>query len=237
MSFTADLSVTHADFFEAFWAHPFLQSLIDATASRDAVVHYVSQDAGYLQGFLRCYGLGQAKAPDTQWAAFFLEGARVMLEEEPDAHRALVEHFGVAYEQCSSPRLAPTAQAYVNHMELAGHDTLGVLMAALLPCQWTYTWAALRAQRERTIGQDHPFRGWFDFYTSEACQDLVSDYRRRTDELAAAAGPLERARMARAFADSLYYEVAFWQMAATGETWERLPARVLDADHAPSPHR
>ncbi|SDB84608.1 thiaminase (transcriptional activator TenA) [Raineyella antarctica] len=230
MSFTAELRDIHADLFEAFWAHPFFQGLLDGTATRDAVVHYVGQDVGYLQAFLRCYGLGQAMAPTPDWTAFFMDGARIMLEEEPDAHRALVEHFGVDYEACQESRLAPTAKAYANHMELAGHDTLGVLMAALLPCQWTYTWAALRAEREQAPGADHPFRAWFDFYTSEECQQLVVDYRRRTDALAAAAGTAERQRMAEAFADSLYYEVAFWQMAATGETWDRLPARVLGTE-------
>lgn len=230
MSFTAELHDAHADLFEAFWAHPFFQSLLDGTASKDAVVHYVGQDVAYLRAFLRCYGLGQAKAPSTDWTEFFLEGARVMLHEEPDAHRALVEHFGVDYEACQAARLAPSAQAYANHMELAGHDTLGVLMAALLPCQWSYTWAALRALRERPPATDHPFRSWFDFYASEGVQELLSEYRRRIDLLAERAGAAERRRMAQAFADSLYHEVAFWQMASTGETWERLPARVLGTD-------
>lgn len=229
MSFTAELRETHSDLFEAFWAHPFFQSLLDATASRDAVVHYVSQDVQYLQAFLRCYGLGIARARTADWTAFFLDGARVMLEEEPDAHRALVEHFGVDYADCQAARLAPTAQAYADHMELSGHDSLGVLMAALLPCQWTYTWAALRAYREQAPGPDHPFQAWFAFYASRECQDLVTEYRERLDALAAEAGTAERQRMTRAFADSLYYEVAFWQMAATGETWERLPSRVLGA--------
>ena len=230
MSFTAELRDSRADLFEAFWAHPFFQGLLDGTATRDAVVHYVSQDVGYLRAFLRCYGLGQAKAPTPDWTTFFLEGARVMLEEEPDAHRSLVAHFGVDYDDCQAARLAPSAQAYANHMELAGHDSLGVLMAALLPCQWSYTWAALRAEREQAPAEDHPFRAWFDFYASEECQHLVTDYRRRTDALAAAAGPAERRRMEQAFTDSMYYEVAFWQMAATGETWERLPARVLGTE-------
>lgn len=227
MSFTAELRDTYADLFEAFWAHPFFRGLLDATASKEAVVHYVAQDVQYLRAFLRCYGLGMAMAPDTGWTTFFLDGARLMLEEEPDAHRALVEHFGVDYDGCQAARLAPTAQAYADHMELSGHDTLGVLMAALLPCQWAYTWAALRAYREQPPGEDHPFRAWFRFYASEECQALVVDYRDRIDALAGAAGPDERARMRRAFADSMYHEVAFWQMAASGETWERLPARVL----------
>ncbi|QGF24839.1 thiaminase II [Raineyella fluvialis] len=228
MSFTAELRDTYADLFEAFWSHPFFQGLLDATASKEAVVHYVGQDRQYLAAFLRCYGLGMAKAPDTDWTRFFLEGARIMLEEEPDAHRALVAHFGVDYDTSQAPRLAPTAQAYANHMELAGHDTLGVLMAALLPCQWSYAWATLRAYREETPGPDHPFRAWFAFYASEECQSLVAEYRTRIDALAAAAGPEERGRMERAFVDSMYYEVAFWQMAASGETWERLPSRVLE---------
>ena len=56
---------------------------------------------------------------------------------------------------------------------------------------------------------------------------MVADYRRRTDALAEAAGPGETARMARALAVSMHHEIAFWEAALTGQTWQSLPARVL----------
>lgn len=227
MSFTARMRDTYADLFEAFRTHPFLVSLRRGDTAREAAVAYVGQDAAYLRGFERCYGLGLALSPDPDWQAFFIDGAGLMLREEPAAHRALVAPFGVDYDAVQAEHLAPAGQAYVDHMLVAGHDTLGVLMAALLPCQWTYTWAATGALDAGEIGPGHPFAAWFAFYASAECVRLVADYRARTDTLAEAAGPAEVTRMERAFAVSMHHEIAFWEAALTGQTWHSLPARVL----------
>src|SRR5690606_2776480 len=86
-----------------------------------------------------------------------------------------------------------------DHMLAAGRDSLGVLLAALLPCPWTYIWSARRfwlAERATTpgaIGDDHPLAGWWAFYAAERTEGVLADLRARLDALAADAG---EARMA-----------------------------------------
>jgi thiaminase/transcriptional activator TenA len=131
----------------------------------------------------------------------------------------MCEAFGVSYEDAQVERMSPSAQAYVDHMMRAATDSLGVLIAALLPCPWTYIWAAQRQMAEQPVSEDNPFHGWWEFYAAPETGGILDDYLARFDALAEQAGPAERARMARAFEDSCHHEIRFWQMAWTCETW------------------
>ncbi|MGD8149776.1 thiaminase II [Ornithinimicrobium sp. Y1694] len=220
LSFSAQQRERCAHLFQAFHDHPFLRGLADGSASRESVLHYVSQDHHYLTAFMRCYGLGIATSPDRDWLEWFTESIRFMLHDEGDAHLALVRAFDVDYEDVQVAEMTPTAQGYINHLIASGHDSLGVLMAALMPCPETYWWAADRQQREDPVAKDNPFRPWWEFYAGEESRQLVEDFGVRLDALAEQAGPAEVARMAQAYEDSVHHEIRFWQMAWTQERWD-----------------
>jgi thiaminase (transcriptional activator TenA) len=216
MSFTALLRARHDEEFTAFWEHPFLRGLHDGTLSRDRVTHYVGQDHQYLSAFLRCYGRGIALSPDRDWMAWFAGRIQFILADEQHPHHVLCDAVGVDYASVRQQDLAPSAQGYVDHLTACADDTLGVLLSALLPCVWTYTWAGARADPP-----DNAFRGWWEFYGSPTGRALLADFRTRIDGLAEDAGPGERDRMARAFALSCRHEVRFWEMAWTLESWDQ----------------
>lgn len=226
-TFSARMRERHDGLFEAFWHHPYLAGLRDGTAPPEAVAHYVGQDHQYLSAFLRCYGLGVAGSPDRDWIAFFAEQIAFVLNDEQHPHHVLCRAIGTTYEQVQTEVLAPTAQAYINHMAASAQDSLAVGMAALLPCPWTYTWAGCRAIDDELISPDNPYAGWWEFYATDDCRNLVDDFCARVDQLAADAGPAELARMETAFEASCHHEIRFWEMAWTRETWQQLPERVL----------
>ncbi|QJW36005.1 TenA family protein [Cellulosimicrobium protaetiae] len=223
--FTAGLGRRYAHLFDEFYDHPFLAGLRDGSVAPASVRHYVGQDHRYLTAYLRCYGLGMTLAPDRAWAGWFHDKAGFLLDDESHAHHAMCDFLEVTYEEAQTNRLAPSAQAYVDHMLAAGRDSLGVLLAALLPCPWTYIWSARRfwlAERETTpggIADDHPLAGWWEFYAAERTEGVLDDLRSRLDALAADAGEAERARMERAFELSCRHEIRFWQMAWSLEQW------------------
>jgi len=237
-SFAQYLRSRHDDLFQAFYQHPFLRSLADGTASRESVLHYVGQDNQYLTAFMRCYGHGISMSPDREWVAWFRDSIDFLLNDETHPHHVMCEAFGARYEDAQVERMAPSAQAYIDHMTRSAHDSLGVLVAALLPCPWTYIWAAQRQLAEQPVPIDGPFRGWWDFYASEQSAGILDHFIARLDALAEQAGPAERERMARAFEDSCHHEIRFWEMAWTQETWQARwssdgdqPAGALEVEH------
>jgi thiaminase/transcriptional activator TenA len=208
-----------APLFDAFWDHPAVAGLRDGSLPAECVRHYVSQDHQYLTAFMRCYGLGIAASPDRDWVSWFHDQVEFLLIEETQPHHALCRAIGVSYDHLQGRDLAPTARGYVDHMMAAGHDSLGVLLAALLPCPWTYTWAACRFIDHTPPAAEHPFAEWWWFYGSTKSQQQLTDFRARLDALATSAGEDERRRMTQAFETSCQYEVRFWQMAWTQEDW------------------
>jgi thiaminase/transcriptional activator TenA len=75
-----------------------------------------------------------------------------------------------------------------------------------------------------------PASPWYPFvenWTSDAFAGWVDSLQNRLDELADAAGPRERQGMARLFELTARYELAFWEMAASGESWPGLDDEAL----------
>jgi thiaminase/transcriptional activator TenA len=225
-SFSTEMRRKHDGLFQAFWQHPFVAGLRDATVPRAAVLHYVGQDHQYLTASMRCAGLGAAMSPDREWIRFFCDQTLFLLNDEIHPHRVLCAANGVSYETVAVARLTPSAQAYIDHLMACGHDTLGVLVAALMPCPWTYIWAARQALGENLIAQSNPYAGWWAFYGSPQCAAVLDDFVARADALAAQAGPAELARMDAAFETSCYHEIRFWESAWTQEGWDQLPHRT-----------
>lgn len=222
-SFAHHLGTKYDHLFQRFYRHPFLRSLADGTASRQSVLHYVGQDNQYLTAFMRCYGLGVSLSPDRDWVRWFAENIEFLLSDETHPHHVMCEAFGVRYEDAQVNRMAPTAQAYINHMMMSAHDSLGVLLGALMPCPWTYIWAAQQQMTHDPVSEDNPFLGWWQFYASEDSARLLEEFIARLDDCAEQAGPAERQRMEDAFEQSCHHEIRFWQMAWTQETWDQLP--------------
>lgn len=228
--FTGELRTRYDHLFEAFWRHPFLDGLRDGTLSREATLHYVGQDHHYLTAYLRCYGLGASISPDREWIQHFVESSNWLLHDETHPHHVMCDAFEVDYAEVQHDRLAPSAQAYIDHMMEAARDTLGVLSFALLPCPWTYIWAGERHLAGIDLEESkrsNPFHEWWAFYGAPEQLALLDDFIDRCERLAAAAGPAERERMVRAFELSCYHEIRFWQMAFTQETWDDLPNAIL----------
>lgn len=66
---------------------------------------------------------------------------------------------------------------------------------------------------------------WYPFvenWAGKQFADYVAYLERELDALAAQAGPSERQRMAEYFELTVKHEIAFWKMAATGESWPGL---------------
>jgi thiaminase (transcriptional activator TenA) len=130
-----------------------------------------------------------------------------------DLHRGLAAEWGVAAEQLEAERAAPATAAYCDFLlRTAALGDVAELVAALLPCMWSYAEIG-----ERLAAAGPPahrgYASWIATYASGEFAALAGWCRELTDAAAAETGDAGRERMHAAFRASCEHELAFWEAA------------------------
>src|SRR5438045_492081 len=216
-SFSEYLHIQATGIWRAIFSHPFLAEVAAGTLPLGKFRFYISQDYHYLEAFGRAVALALGRAPDSETVR--LLALRVLTPIERPLHARLFELTGLAVDDVERVDIAPTNRAYIDHLlATASMRSLGETAAALLPCPWTYDEIGKHLAAAGEI--EHPiYREWAGFYESGFLQESVRAWRDHVDRAAAEAGPAQRAAMLSAFLLSSRYELRFWQMGYTSETW------------------
>jgi thiaminase/transcriptional activator TenA len=130
-----------------------------------------------------------------------------------DLHRQFAARWGVTTEQLESERTAPATDAYCDFLlRTAALGDFAELVAALLPCMWSY---AEIGERLAASGlPDHEgYAEWITLYASEEFAQLAAWCRELTDAAAAEVAGPGRRRMHAAFRASSEHELAFYESA------------------------
>jgi thiaminase/transcriptional activator TenA len=206
-------------------AHPFLGELARGVLPLEKFRFFVEQDVMYLPDFARCIATGAAKSATEAELAFFARQLDSTINLElPNQYRVLEQvcRLGAA-DRGGALGKAPANVAYTSFMlSVAAQGGPLEIMAAILPCAWSYAEIAGRLADEIA---DHPvYRDWVGFYTTDEVLGLVGQMRQSFDEMAAQAGPGPRTqrRLAEIFTTSSRLEGAFWDMAYTLDQWPDL---------------
>jgi thiaminase/transcriptional activator TenA len=206
-------------------AHPFLRELARGVLPLEKFRFFLEQDIMYLPDFARCIATGAAKSATEAELGFFATQLDSTINLElPNQYLVLdqVCRLGAA-DRGGALGKAPANVAYTSFMlSVAGQGGPLEIMAAILPCAWSYAEIAGRLAGEIA---DHPvYRDWVGFYTTDEVLGLVRQMRQSFDEMAVQAGPgaQTRRRLAEIFATSSRLEGAFWDMAYTLDQWPDL---------------
>jgi thiaminase (transcriptional activator TenA) len=216
VSFAAELREAAAPVWEAKLAHPFVRGIGDGTLSEDRFRFYVRQDYLFLIDYGRLLALAAARAPRLEWMRRFAALAQAVLETEMDLHRQFAARWGITTEQLESERTAPATDAYCDYLlRTASLGDFAELVAALLPCMWSYAEIGTALAAEGL--PDHVgYAEWIAMYASEDFGELAAWCRELTDAAAAQVAGPGRRRMHDAFRASSEHELAFWESAWRG---------------------
>jgi len=223
MAFTDELWHAIEPIYAEILRHPFLTGLSDGSLSRDSFQFYAVQDALYLREFARGLSIAAARAPRDEWIIMFNEHAAEALRVERVLHEGFFQELGLSPDDVAATPLAPTNVAYTSYLQaVAAREGPLEIVAAVLPCAWSYVEIADRLAGERA---HHPvYSEWVGFYLTDEVCGLVGTMREDFDSMAREAhlGPARRRRLAEIFAMSSRLEGAFWEMAYTLDQWPDL---------------
>lgn len=220
MSFSKQLREESDEIFEGIFKHPFVEGLGRGDLAENALIHYVKADFEYLNAFMNIYGLAVAKSDKREDMEYFYNQIGFILNSEIHPHHNLCNVAGVNYDDLKGYPLPPTADHYVGHMKsTAQQGSMGELLAALLPCPWTYLEIGHYLKAKVNPNEDHPFYEWITFYAKDETASVTTELRRRLDEWAKTVGEAEKEKAKQAFVKSCQLEYAFWEMAYMEEEW------------------
>jgi thiaminase (transcriptional activator TenA) len=219
MSFSQHLRKSADEIWEAQHAHPFVTGIGDGTLNLTKFGYWLRQDYLYLIDYARLFGAGMLKAPSLELMNTMAQMGHEILHTEMDLHRSYVAEFGITAKELEAETKAPTCQGYTDFLlRTATVGDFPELMGALLPCIWGYGEVGERLA-SRDLPDDDRLRRWIEMYASEEFLRLGDWCRAATDEVCEGLPPSVLKRVADAFVTSSRYELAFWEMAWTGETW------------------
>ena len=214
-----ELRAAAAEVWEAQHRHPFVTGIGDGTLELDRFRVWVRQDYLFLIEYARALAHAAARSPELETMRRFAELAHSTLEDEMELHRSSSAKLGISTSELEGERMAPTTRAYTDFLvRNAAAGEFVELLAALLPCMWGYSEVGLRLA-ERGLPADERYAEWIRMYSSEDFTRLAAWCREVTDR-AGEGLPAPAREIARdAFVTSSRYELAFWEMAWSGETW------------------
>jgi len=193
--------------------HRFLRDTRDGTISHATFATWMRQDFLFVEAAIPFIATLQAKAPRDHWEAH--SSVVAMFTRELDLFHERAVAAGVDMEN-----LQPsfTCDAYIQFLiATAFRESYEVGYTVLYAAEKAYhdSWKVVR----EGIDRDSPWWPFVENWSGEGFAAYVDSLQVELDSLAAAAGDGLRARMAEFFERTTRYEIAFWEMASTGEGW------------------
>ncbi len=226
MSICDEMRAASAAVWDGLHAHPFLRELAQGTLAPEKFRFFLEQDNLYLEDYARCLAMGAAKARTEAELRYFVNDLNQVLDAELPSNRALLQRvveMGAA-DRGGALMRAPANLAYGSYMQAcAVRGGPLEIMAALLPCAWSYAEIAGRLRSDGSA--DHALYGdWIAYFSSKENVEMVAQMRRHIDVLAQDEGLSSgrREELHQIFAASSRLEGGFWEMAYTTTQWPDL---------------
>lgn len=201
-------------------AHPFVQGIGNGTLEKDKFRFYMIQDYLYLIDFAKLFALGAVKATDVETMGKFATLLDSTLNEEMSLHRQYAAQFDISIEELKKAEPAPATLSYSHYMLHVAHNgTLAELVAALLPCMWSY-WEIGKELNAIPNASEHEFYGeWIKMYSSSEFGELAEWLISLLNDLAEGKAETELTKLEDIFITASKFEYIFWDMAYQQEMW------------------
>ncbi|MED4049482.1 thiaminase II [Priestia megaterium] len=199
--------------------HPFVQGMGDGTLEKEKFRFYMIQDYLYLIDYAKLFAIGAMKATDLQTMGKFAVLLDSTLNEEMSLHREYAKRFEISEKELEKAQPSPTTLAYTHYMLHVGQSgTLAELVAALLPCMWSY-WEIGKELSEKPGANNEFYREWIEMYSSEEFGELATWCINLFDSLTEDKSEVELEKLEEIFLNTTRFEYMFWDMAYNEAMW------------------
>jgi len=218
MRFSEELKETTKHSWELSLNHPFVQGIVNGDLPLETFKNYIMQDIYYLKHYGKVHAFAAAQADDFHVSASLAEKAKNTAEAELTVHKEHAEILKITDEEVKNFKPAPTAYAYTSHLYRAAlSGNLAQIVAAMLPCYWLY--ADIGTTYKDAKPGKKIYQNWLNMYASDWFQESTQEMIDLLDQLADKSSETEKEKIKEQFIIAKEYELAFWEMSYTFETW------------------
>jgi thiaminase/transcriptional activator TenA len=208
---------------ESIWAaihdHPFVRGIGSGDISRERFEHYLRQDYVYLSEFSRVLAVASAKSEALSDMEYFAKLLHATLDVEMALHKRTCADFGIGAEDLEKVEPSLVTNAYASFLVRTCYESGPAdILAALLPCEMGYLEIADKLRGEG-LPADRHCRDWIETYSSAEFRGFAEWVAGKLDELSTGAPPRDIERRYRLYQTSARFELLFFQMAWSCETW------------------
>lgn len=218
MTFTDELRELTKDSWEQSLNHPFVQGIVRGDLPLETFKYYILQDIYYLKHYGKVHALAAAQADDFAVTAMLADKAKMTAQAELTVHQEHASILHISQEEMDTFKAAPTAYAYTSHLYRAAQTgNLAHTVASMLPCYWLY--ADIGIKNKDATPSEEIYQNWIATYASDWFQDSTNEMIDLLNDLAEHMNDYEKEKVKEQFILAKEYELMFWEMSYTHETW------------------
>ena len=218
MKFTDQLREVTNESWSQSLNHRFVQGIVKGDLPLETFKYYILQDIYYLKHYGKIHAIAASQAEDFKITAILADKARFTAEAELTVHNEHAEILNITQEDIDNFKPAPTAYAYTSHLYRATmYGNLAHSVAAMLPCYWLY--ADIGKVNENATPEPEIYRNWIKMYASDWFQDSTNEMIDLLNTLVEEMNEQEKEKVKEQFIIAKEYELHFWEMSYTHETW------------------
>ncbi|AXF56975.1 thiaminase II [Salicibibacter kimchii] len=220
MTFSKHIRKSADPIWKASHEHPFVQGIGNGSLDVEAFKYFMCQDYKYLIEYSRVIAMGSVLATDLKTMAGFAKVLDDTLNMEMDLHRSYAERLGISREKLEATTPGPVTLAYSSYMMAeAQKGSVAELIAAILPCAWSYYEIGLELAKIPGATEHEQYGEWVRMYASDEFGDIGNWLITKLDELAEGKTEGELDRLEEIFLNTSRFEYMFWDMAYKREGW------------------
>ena len=218
MSFCETQRTRLAPLWDRMLSHPFLLQTRDGTIPHETFASWMRQDYLFVEAAIPFLAALIPKGPASHW------------EPMTQAIGALIRELRLFEERADAVgvEIRGTQPSFTTHAYI--QFLLATAQNASYEEAYTVLYAAERAYHDSWrmvrdgLDRSSPWWPFVENWAGPEFAEYVAYLEVELDKLAAEAGPDRLHRMVEAFETTVRYEVAFWEMAMTGEGWPGIPS-------------
>lgn len=218
MLFTDQLKEVTKDSWKQSVNHPFVQGIVRGDLPLDTFKYYILQDIYYLKHYGKVHALAAAQADDFAVTAMLAEKAKLTAQAELTVHEEHARVLQISPEEMDDFKPAPTAYAYTSHLYRAAQTgRLAHTVASMLPCYMLYADIGMKYKDARP--EEDIYYNWLQTYASDWFQASTNEMIDLLNALVEHESEYEKEKIKEQFIIAKEYELNFWEMSYTHETW------------------